>query len=212
MVVPGRGAVLLTGQLGDVMKESAQAALTYARARTDVLGLPEDFYERQDLHVHLPGGGIPKDGPSAGITMAVAIVSALTGRPVRRDVAMTGEITLRGRVLPVGGIKEKVLAAHRAGLGTVILPRRNVKDLDEVPAEVSEALRLLLVESMDQVLEIALPACAPTVHGRDGRGEAGGAAMPGARIPHPPLNIADPLPATGRVARPRPRRAVAVAP
>jgi ATP-dependent Lon protease len=210
MAVPGRGALTLTGQLGDVMKESAQAALTYARARADILGLPEDFHERQDVHIHLPGGGIPKDGPSAGITMAVAIISALSGRPVRRDVAMTGEITLRGRVLAVGGIKEKVLAAHRANLSTVIVPRRNLKDLDEVPAAVREALRLVPVESMDEVMEIALPARRPASAGSGREDSSSGVATP--RIPHPPLTIADPLPATGRVARPRPRRPVVIAP
>lgn len=207
MAVPGRGAVTLTGQLGDVMKESAQAALTYARARATELGLPEGFHEYQDLHVHLPGGGIPKDGPSAGITMAVALVSALTGRPVRRDIAMTGEITLRGRVLPVGGLKEKVLAAHRAGLTTVIIPRRNLKDLDEVSATVREALLVVPVDNMDQVIEVAL-------RGRRHGPSSDEPSVPtaGSRIPHPPLTIADPLPSTGRVARPRPRRAVAVAP
>jgi ATP-dependent Lon protease len=207
IAVPGRGTVTLTGQLGDVMKESAQAALTYARARADALGLPAGFHEREDLHIHLPAGAIPKDGPSAGITMAVAIVSALTGRQVRRDVAMTGEITLRGRVLPVGGVKEKVLAAHRAGLTTVILPRRNLKDLDEVSPEVRDALHVVPVDAMDEVIQMAL-------HGRRvvGGGEELAPPIMGSRMPHPPLPIADPLPATGRVARPRARRAVAVAP
>jgi ATP-dependent Lon protease len=207
MALPGRGSLTLTGQLGDVMKESAQAALTYARARAGALGLPEGFHERQDLHVHLPGGAIPKDGPSAGITMAVAIVSALTGRPVRRDVAMTGEITLRGRVLPVGGIKEKVLAAHRAGLSTVVLPRRNLRDLDEVPAEALDVLRVVPVETMDEVVAATLQARHPL-----SVDEALALPSLGGRIPHPPLSIAEPLPAASRVARPRARRAVAVAP
>jgi ATP-dependent Lon protease len=205
MVVPGKGVVSLTGQLGEVMRESAHAAMTYVRSRATDLELAPDFYERQDLHVHLPGGGIPKDGPSAGITMAAAIVSALTGRQVRRDVAMTGEITLRGRVLPVGGVKEKVLAAHRAGMKTVLLPRRNLKDLDEVPAEVKDELQLVPVDVMDEVLGLALhPWHADCV------GEA--APLVTQRPLHPPRLIADPLPAMPRVARPRSRRAIAVAP
>ena len=156
MVVPGHGSILMTGRVGDVMKESAQAALTYVRARADALGLAPDFYERVDIHVHLPAASIPKDGPSAGITMAVAMISALTGRETRRDTAMTGEITLRGRVLPVGGVKEKALAAHRAGVMTIILPRRNLKDLDDVPAEVRDALTIIGVDSMDEALANAL--------------------------------------------------------
>ena len=207
MAVPGHGSVALTGQLGDVMKESAQAALTYARARSDVLGLPEGFHEQRDLHVHLPGGGIPKDGPSAGITMAVAIVSALTGRPVRRDVAMTGEITLRGRVLPVGGVKEKVLAAHRTGMTTVILPRRNLKDLDDVPDEVRDLLRIVPVEGMDEVMAETL-----FTGQRSALDQALIPPSRGMRLPHPPQPIADPVPSATRVARPRARRAAAVAP
>jgi ATP-dependent Lon protease len=152
----GRGNLTLTGQLGDVMRESAQAALSYARARTEQFGLENCFYEKNDIHVHLPAGSIPKDGPSAGITMATALISALTRRPIYRYVAMTGEITLRGRVLPVGGIKEKVLAAHRAGIKTFILPKRNKKDLDDVPQEILRALRFVLVERMDEVLDVAL--------------------------------------------------------
>ncbi|HEV2235187.1 MAG TPA: endopeptidase La, partial [Ktedonobacterales bacterium] len=204
MAVPGHGAVALTGQLGDVMKESAQAALTYVRGRAAELGLEPDFHERTDVHVHLPSGAIPKDGPSAGITMATAMVSALTGRAVRRDVAMTGEVTLRGRVLPVGGIKEKVLAAHRSGIGTVLLPGRNLRDLDELHTDVRESLRLIPIETMDQVIAAAL---APAQH----RLPADSPAPAPRRAPHPPLTIADPIVAASQIARPRVRRAVAVA-
>lgn len=152
----GRGNLTLTGQLGDVMKESAQAALSYSRSRAEQFGLENCFYEKYDIHLHLPAGSIPKDGPSAGITMATALISALTRRPIYRDVAMTGEITLRGRVLPVGGIKEKVLAAHRAGIKTFIMPKRNMKDLDDVPQEILQALRFIPVERMDDVISVAL--------------------------------------------------------
>ncbi len=157
-LMEGRGNLTLTGQLGDVMKESAQAALSYARSRAGQLGLNGRFYEKYDIHLHLPAGSIPKDGPSAGITMATALISALTKRATRRDVAMTGEITLRGRVLPIGGIKEKVLAAHRAGIKTFILPKRNMKDLVDVPKEVLSEMRFVPVEHMDDVLTIALYA------------------------------------------------------
>src|SRR5205085_2432269 len=142
-LMEGRGNLTLTGQLGDVMKESAQAAFSYARSRGEQFGLENCFYEKYDIHLHLPAGSIPKDGPSAGITMATALISALTKRPTYRDVALTGEITLRGRVLPVGGIKEKVLAAHRAGIKTFILPKRNMKDLDDVPREVVRELHFV---------------------------------------------------------------------
>ncbi len=156
-IVPGKGNLVLTGQLGDVMKESAQAALTYARSRSQVLGLGDvDPFADKDVHVHIPAGAIPKDGPSAGITMATAIISSLTRRPIDHAVGMTGEITLRGRVLPIGGLKEKVLAAHRAGLERIVLPRDNRKDLEEVPLRVRKQITFTYVDHMDQVLNVAL--------------------------------------------------------
>jgi len=152
----GSKGFTLTGQLGDTMKESAQAALSYVRSKAKELGIPEDFFEQMDIHLHLPAGGVPKDGPSAGVTMATAIVSLLTERPVKAQVGMTGEITLRGQILPVGGIKEKVLAAHRSGLSTVILPKRNEKDLGEIRDEIRQEMTFLLADRVDQVLEAAL--------------------------------------------------------
>src|SRR5690606_28953532 len=152
----GTGKLQLTGQLGDVMKESAMAGISYIRANSERLGIDSKFYKEMDLHIHVPEGAIPKDGPSAGITMAVATISALTNKPVSKDVAMTGEITLRGRVLPVGGIKEKVLAANRIGIKKVILPFDNKKDLDDVPTKIRRKIDFVLVKDMDEVLEHAL--------------------------------------------------------
>jgi ATP-dependent Lon protease len=156
VAVKGKGQLTLTGQLGDVMKESAEAGVTYIRRRADDLGLAEDFYAKTDLHIHLPEGAIPKDGPSAGITMATAIASALTGKAVHHDIAMTGEITLRGTILPVGGIKEKVLAAHRAGIKKILLPLDNKRDMVDVPRSVQEDVQFVFVQSMDEVLSQAL--------------------------------------------------------
>ncbi len=155
-VMKGSGKMILTGKLGDVMQESAQAALTYVRARSKEFGLPDAFYKDTDIHVHVPEGAIPKDGPSAGIAMATSIASALTSRKVRGDVAMTGEITLRGRVLPIGGLKEKLLAAHRAGIKKVIIPKDNEKDLSEVPSNVLKSFEIIFVQHVDEVLNIAL--------------------------------------------------------
>lgn len=155
-VVPGKGKVVLTGHLGDVMKESAQTALSYIRSRARSLNIPPDFHEKVDLHVHVPEGAIPKDGPSAGITMATAIASALTNRPVHHDVAMTGEVTLRGRVLPIGGLKEKSLAAHRAGIQTILMPKGNEKDLPDIPDTVRSVVDFVPVAHMDEVLHHAL--------------------------------------------------------
>ncbi|MGE3274121.1 MAG: endopeptidase La [Vicinamibacterales bacterium] len=155
-LMPGRGRLTLTGKLGDVMQESAQAAMSYVRSRSEVFGIPKDFNRKLDVHVHIPEGAIPKDGPSAGITLATALISALTGVPARRDVAMTGEITLRGKVLPIGGVKEKVLAAHRAGITNLILPKDNEKDLADIPKAVLDALNLYMVTGMDEVLKTAL--------------------------------------------------------
>jgi ATP-dependent Lon protease len=162
--MPGKGKLTLTGQLGDVMKESVTAALSFIRSRAPNLGLEAgNLVENMDIHVHVPAGGIPKDGPSAGVTMYTALVSLLLGVPVRPDVAMTGEITLRGMVLPVGGIKEKLLAAHRAGIKRVIIPERNMKDLVDVPDEVKQEIEILPVKRMDEVLVIALTAPPPGI-------------------------------------------------
>jgi ATP-dependent Lon protease len=154
--VGGRGKLQLTGTLGDVMKESASAALSYARARAGMLGIDREFHRSRDLHVHIPAGATPKDGPSAGIAIATAIVSALTGIPVRGDIAMTGEITLRGRVLPIGGLKEKAVAAHRNSIRHVLIPAQNVRDIEEMPQEVRDTVSFHPVKTMDDVLALAL--------------------------------------------------------
>src|SRR5947208_2407447 len=160
-VMPGKGKLLITGRLGEVMQESAQAAMSYVRSRAEELGLERDFYQKIDIHIHIPEGAIPKDGPSAGITMATALVSALTRIPVRHDLAMTGEVTLRGNVLPIGGLKEKVLAAHRGGIKKVLIPVENEKDIREIPAVILKSIEIELVEHMDQVLRKALVLADP---------------------------------------------------
>jgi ATP-dependent Lon protease len=176
--VPGTGKLNLTGQLGEVMKESAQAALTYLRAHSAEWGLPEEFHAKYDLHVHVPDGATPKDGPSAGITMATAIASALTRRPARMDVAMTGEVSLRGKVLPIGGVKEKLLAAHQAGIHKVVLPKDNEPQLEELPKEVLEGLEIKLVEDVGEVLRYLLlpePAMPPVRPGENRQQPGAGA-------------------------------------
>ncbi len=153
----------IRGHLGDVMKESADAAISYVRRRAKQLGLARDFYQHVDIHVHVPEGGVPKDGPSAGITMATALTSALTGIKVRSDIAMTGEITLRGRVLPIGGLKEKLIAALRGGIDTILVPKENERELKEIPARVMRKLKIIFVQNMDEVLQHALRLEDPSV-------------------------------------------------
>ena len=155
-VVPGSGKLVLTGQLGEVMQESAKAGISYIRSASGKLGIEEDFYKTKDLHIHIPEGATPKDGPSAGVTMCTAIISTLTGIPVRKDIAMTGEITLRGNVLPVGGIREKVLAAHRAGIRKVLLPRDNERDIDDIPEKVRKKMEFVLLDTVDDALNEVL--------------------------------------------------------
>jgi len=154
--VPGKGAIKITGKLGEVMQESAATAMSYVRSRAEALGLDASFYDKIDIHLHVPEGAVPKDGPSAGITMATAITSALTKIPVKRDVAMTGEITLRGRVLPIGGLKEKLLAARNGGIKTVLIPKQNVPDMKKISKDVTKGMQIIPVEHADQVLRLAL--------------------------------------------------------
>jgi ATP-dependent Lon protease len=166
-LMPGKGSLTLTGQLGDVMQESAQAALTYTRSQAAKLDIPVELFERTDIHIHLPEGAVPKDGPSAGSSLAVALISAFTNRPVRRDVSMTGEITLRGRMLPIGGVREKALAARRAGITTFVLPRKNKSDLQEIPKKLRQDIDFILVDHIDEVLEVALLPPLPAETGQE---------------------------------------------
>jgi ATP-dependent Lon protease len=193
-LTPGKGELKLTGQLGDVMKESAAAALSYLKARAADIGIDPTLFDKNDIHVHVPAGAQPKEGPSAGVTVLTAMASILTGRPARDDIAMTGEITLRGRVLPIGGIKEKVLGAHRAGIRRVLLPTRNEADLDDIPADLRAEMELVLVDSIDQVLREALTTAGSTVT----RQRSNGA---GTRVGREKVVVAAPAARTGRVAR-----------
>ena len=154
-IMPGKGEFQLTGQLGDVMKESAQAGISYIRSVSEEYHIPKKFFQENDIHIHIPEGAVPKDGPSAGITMATAMLSAITKTPIRADVAMTGEITLRGRVLPIGGLKEKTLAAKNAGIKTICVPKKNEKDIDEISPEIKKGLEIVFVEQMKDVLDVA---------------------------------------------------------
>jgi ATP-dependent Lon protease len=206
-IMEGKGELILTGQLGDVMQESARAALSYARTRREALGIDEGFFDKHNIHVHIPAGAIPKDGPSAGITMATALISALTGRKVRKDVAMTGEITLRGKVLPIGGLREKTLAAHRGGIKTFILPKRNAKDVSELPELVKKELELVQVGHLDDVLEVAFVAAKPkrrrkaTSGTPKGSEDAPGEDTPGRKGRKPAIDAPggqEPLPASVR--------------
>ena len=163
IVLPGKGKTIYTGQLGEVMQESIQAALSVVKARSDLLGVSKNFFDKHDIHIHVPEGATPKDGPSAGITMCTALVSVISQLPVRADCAMTGEITLRGEVLPIGGLKEKLLAAHRSGLKNVIIPIENVKDLKEIPDNIKQDLNIKPVRWIDEVLTIALNGYPPKV-------------------------------------------------
>jgi ATP-dependent Lon protease len=194
----GKDDFILTGQLGDVMKESARAGMSYIRARTRELGLDPTTFEKTTVHIHVPAGATPTDGPSAGVTMATAMASLLTGRPARRDLAMTGEITLRGRVLPIGGLKSKLLAAHLAGVKTVLIPKRNEKDLVDVPEEVRTELRIVPVENMDQVLaEALIDAPRPAARIKAERKERQTSVVRRPRRPRKPVADKPPIAATG---------------
>jgi ATP-dependent Lon protease len=185
-LLPGKGQLILTGQLGDVMQESVKAAYSVVRSRSDRLGLDTEFHQKFDTHVHVPEGATPKDGPSAGVAMVTALVSALSGVPVRADVAMTGEITLRGRVLPIGGLKEKLLAALRGGISTVVIPEENRKDLADIPKNVTQGIKIIPVKWIDEVLDVALvrplspestSEPSPSTPGEQGGKDVGGASL-----------------------------------
>ncbi|MEF9427578.1 MAG: endopeptidase La, partial [Candidatus Mariimomonas ferrooxydans] len=165
-IMKGKGTITLTGQLGDVMKESAHAALSYVRSKAKSLGINNDLFARNDIHIHVPAGATPKDGPSAGITMATSIASVFTGKPVKKSSAMTGEVTLRGRVLPIGGLKEKTLAAKRMGIKKIIMPKRNEKDLEDIPKYIKKDMEFIVVDTMDEVLKYALKKKSVRANGR----------------------------------------------
>jgi ATP-dependent Lon protease len=206
-LMPGKGELKLTGQLGEVMKESASAALSYLKSRAAALSIDPSLFDKNDIHIHVPAGAQPKEGPSAGVTVLTAMASLLTGRPVRDDVAMTGEITLRGRVLPIGGIKEKVLGAHRAGLRRVLLPRRNEADLDDIPSDLRKEMQLVLVESIDEVLREALtPAQLVAVSSNGAGGVRGVSGVGGAERAAKSVR-ARPAPPSRQAAKARRRRA-----
>jgi len=183
--MPGKGSLVLTGQLGDVMKESAQAAMSFVRSKAKSLGIDENFLEKTDIHVHIPAGGIPKDGPSAGVTMFTALASLLTNKPIRSDVAMTGEISLRGAVLPVGGIKEKMLAAHRAGIKRILMPDRNQKDMIDVPDQAKKEMEFFFIKKIDEILPLVLTEL-PEKFGKAPAGGGGSVIVTPPSTPPPP--------------------------